>query len=146
MTDQKQLAIDGWDAYFRHDLDACLAVYASDAELIMPGMQPITGVEAIRATWEMFQTAFPDERPVEPLKHIAEGNTVVTIWKTEATHSGPLPLPTGDMLPPTGRKTLTSGVTVQEIEADKCKRQIFYYDNAEFMQQLGLMPEVAART
>jgi steroid delta-isomerase-like uncharacterized protein len=139
MEDYRKLAVEGWDAYYRHDVDACMATYTDDAEVVLPGAPPIQGKEAIRATWQMWMAAFPDEHPTQ-IRHLVDGDTVVTVWTSEATHQGPLMMPTGDMLPATGKKVTTSGVTVQEIQDGKVKRQVFYFDNVEFLQQLGLMP------
>jgi predicted ester cyclase len=89
----------------------------------------------------MYMAAFPDEHPTQ-IRHLADGNTVVTEWKTEATHNGPLMMPTGETLPATGRKISSSGVTVQDIQGGKVIKQVFYFDNVEFMQQLGVMPAI----
>ncbi|MBV8195970.1 MAG: ester cyclase, partial [Candidatus Dormibacteraeota bacterium] len=139
-ADIRELTKRGWDAYFAHDLEGTLAGYADEAVVELPGSPPFQGKDAIRAAWQMYMAAFPDEHPTAPLRHIVEGNTSVTIWQSEATHSGPLMTPTGDTLPATGKKVAFKGVTVQEIEGDKLKKQTFYFDNAEFLQQLGFMP------
>jgi hypothetical protein len=41
---------------------------------------------------------------------------------------------------------VTRGCAVQEVIGDKVAKQTFYFDNLEFMQQLGVipMPEGAA--
>jgi len=142
MADIRKLAEDGWNRYYSRDLEGCLATYTDDAEVQMPGAPPFKGKDAIRQAWQMWMTAFPDEHPIR-IRHLIDGNTVVTEWTSEATHSGPLMMPTGDTLPPTGRKITTSGVTVQEIDGDRCAKQVFYFDNVEFLQQLGLMPETS---
>lgn len=145
MEDYRTLAEQGWNAYFNHDLEGCLATYADDAEVVLPGAPPIKGKEAIRATWQMYMAAFPDEKPTH-IRHLVDGNTVVTEWASIATHKGPLMMPTGDTLAATGKKVATSGVTVQEIEGNKVAKQVFYFDNAEFLRQLGLMPAMQAAT
>jgi uncharacterized protein (TIGR02246 family) len=139
MTDIRKLAEEGWNAYFAHDLDACTASYADDAEVVFPGAPPIKGHDAIRAVTAMYLAAFPDERPTS-IRHIADGTTVVTEFASEATHSGPLMMPTGDTLPPTGRRVSFRGAVVQDVAGDKVVKQVFYFDNAELLQQLGLMP------
>jgi steroid delta-isomerase-like uncharacterized protein len=139
MPTPKELAEAGWNAWFRHDLDAVLENYAEDAEVILPGAPPIKGKEAIRQAWELFSTAIPDERALE-MRFIADGNTVVTEWKTTGTHAGPLAAPNGEMIPPTGKTITQNGTTVFDFEGGKLKRQVFYWDNADFLQQMGLMP------
>jgi steroid delta-isomerase-like uncharacterized protein len=139
MSNVKQLAEQGWNAWFSRDIDAVMQFYAEDAELILPGGPPVKGKDAIRAAWQMYMTAFPDERPTE-IRHFADGNTAITEWTIAQTHTGPLAMPTGEMLPATGKAITLNGVTVAELEGDKVKRQAFYWDNADFLQQLGLMP------
>ena len=143
MTDLHKLAEDGWNAYFAHDIEACMAGYADDAELLIPGAPPMKGKDAIRAAWEMYIAAFPDEKPTS-IRHIVDGSTVVTEFASEATHSGPLMMPTGDMLPPTGRRVSFRGAVVQDTAGDKLVNQVFYYANAELLQQLGAAPATEA--
>ena len=75
---------------------------------------------------------------------MAQCNSVATVWESTGTHSGPLPMPTGEMLPPTGKTVHTRGVTAQDLENGLVARQVFYFDQAEFLRQLGLMPEMSA--
>lgn len=143
MTDLRKLAEEGWNAYFAHDLDGCMATYADDAIVELPGMPPLQGKDAIRAAWEMFLTALPDDHPTF-IRHLVDGETVVTEVTSEATHNGPLMMPTGDALPPSGRKVVTKSVVVQDVSGDKVVKQVFYFDNLEFMQQLGVIPAMEA--
>ncbi|MGH7687596.1 MAG: ester cyclase [Candidatus Dormibacteria bacterium] len=145
MADYRQMAEDGWNAYYAHDADAMMRSYADDAEVTLPGMPPAQGKDAILAVWQMFWTAFPDEHATS-IRHLVDGTTVVTEFTAEATHTGPLMMPTGDTLPPTGRRTVVRGCAVQEAVGDTMAKQTFYFDNLEFMQQLGVipMPEGAA--
>lgn len=140
MSDNKKLVEQGWDAFFRRDLDACLAAYTDDAEVVLPGAPPMKGKEAIRAAWQMYMAAL-DEKPTK-IRHIAEGDTVVTEWTTVSTHKGPLMMPTGESLPATGKTITNSGATVQDVKNGKVERQVFYFDNVALLQQLGIMPAV----
>ena len=139
MSTAKQLAEQGWNAWFNRDIDAVMEFYADDAELILPGTPPVKGKDAIRGAWQAYMTAFPDEHPTA-IRHLADGSTAITEWAVAQTHTGPLVMPTGDVLPATGKAIKLSGVTIAELEGDKVKRQAFYWDNADFLQQLGLMP------
>lgn len=140
MEDLRKLTEDGWNAYYAHDIEAVLATYTDDAELVMPGAPPMMGKDTIRMVWQMYMDAFPDEKPVE-IRHFVDGDTSITQWRSEATHTGPLMMPSGEMLAPTGRRVSTSGVTVQETRGGRIVRQVFYFDNMEFLKQLGLLPE-----
>jgi steroid delta-isomerase-like uncharacterized protein len=139
MSDIRELTEQGWDAWFRHDIDALMAFYSDDSELVLPGSPPIKGKDAIRAAWEGYTAAFPDERPLQ-IRHLVDGNTAITEWTTIATNTGPMLMPNGETLPPTGKSVTLRGMTIADIAGDKVKRQAFYWDNAEFMQQMGLMP------
>jgi len=139
MADVRTLAEEGWNAYFAHDLEGCMSGYADDAEVQLPGAPPLKGKEAIRAAWEMYMTAFPDEHPIS-IRHLVDGGSVVTEFSSEATHKGPLMMPTGDTLPPTGRTVAFRGAVVQDVSGDKVTKQVFYFDNVEVMQQLGVLP------
>ena len=145
MSDNRKLAEQGWDAYYRRDLEGCLATYADDAVVKLPGAPAFEGKDAIRAAWQMYMAALPDEHPTS-IRHLEDGDTVVTEWTSEATHQGPLTMPNGDTLPATGKRITTSGVTVQEIRDGRVAKQVFYFDNAEFLQQLGLMPTMQGPT
>ena len=139
MSDLRKLADEGWEAYYAKDVDTLMAQYADDAEVTLPGMPAIKGKDAIRGVWRLYWAAFPDEHLIS-IRHLVDGNTVVTEFVSEGTHTGPLPMPTGDVLPPTGRTVITRGAVVQESVNDKLVKQTFYFDNAAFLQQLGLMP------
>ena len=143
MSDLRALAEDGWNAYYAKDLDALMSAYTDDAEVTLPGMPALRGKDAIAAMWQIYWAAFPNGHLLS-IRHLVDGNTVVTEFAAEATHTGPLPLPTGDTLPPTGRTVVTRGAAVQDVVGDKLAKQTFYFDNAAFMQQLGLIPEMEA--
>ena len=143
MADAKDVVLQGWDAYRRHDLDGVLEAYAEDAELIVPGAPPARGRDEIRATWKGFLDAFPDDSPTIE-KTVREGDTVVVVFTTTGTNTGPLAMPTGESIPATGRRVELSGVSVAEVADDKVVRETFYWDNASFLTQLGLMPEPTA--
>jgi predicted ester cyclase len=140
MQDYRKLAEAGWNAYYGRDLEGCLANYADYAEVRLPGAPPFKGKDAIRAAWQMNMAAFPDEKATR-IRHLVDGNTVVTEWASEATHNGPLMMPTGETLPATGKKITSAGVTVQEVNNEgKLAKQVFYFDRVEFLRQLGRMP------
>jgi steroid delta-isomerase-like uncharacterized protein len=140
MPTPKELVQSGWELWAKGDFDALAQRYSQDAEVSLPGMPPVKGRDAISATWKAFRAAFPDEHPVQ-MRHLAEGNTVVSIWTLDGTHTGPLPMPDGQTLPATGNKLITKGVSVEEVQNELVKSQTFYWDTASFMSQLGLMPE-----
>lgn len=140
MTDYRALAQAGWDEYYAKDLDRLMARYTDDAEVLLPGAPPMQGKDAIRAVWEMYIAAFPDEHPTS-MRHIVDGTTVVTEFSSVGTHSGPLPMPTGEMLQPTGRSVAFRGVAVADADGELIRRQVFYFDNLDVLTQLGVIPQ-----
>jgi ketosteroid isomerase-like protein len=58
------------------------------------------------------------------------------------THTGVLATPQGDLLP-TGRKLELRFRDVFQVKAGKAVAHRLYFDNVEFLTQLGLMPQPA---
>jgi steroid delta-isomerase-like uncharacterized protein len=143
MADAKQVVEHGWQSYIQHDLDSLLEVYAEDAVLTVPGARPAEGREAIGRVWSSFLGAFPNDSPtIERI--LADGDTVIVEFRSGGTNSGPLLLPTGEMLPATGRHVELQGISISDVEGGRIKRETFYWDTVSFLTQLGLIPEAAA--
>jgi steroid delta-isomerase-like uncharacterized protein len=145
VSDAKAHVERAWQAYIRHDLDSLMEAYAEDAVLSVPGAPPAQGHDAIRQVWGSFLSAFPDDSP-SITRIVAEGSTVVVEFSSGGTNSGPLALPTGETLPPTGRTVHLSGLSIADLEDGRIKRESFYWDSLSFAAQLGLLPEPAAQT
>ena len=62
-------------------------------------------------------------------------------WTADATNTGPLYLPSGDVHPPTGKRFTNNGIDVSVIDAGRIKSHRLYWDTAAVLAQLGLMPE-----
>ena len=97
------------------------------------------GPEAIRGCYELAGKIFPDDI-VEISRVIEEGDTVVLEWRERGTNTGALPMPDGTELPATGKTVEMTGATVSTIRAGKYSALNAYYDSADVMRQLGLMP------
>jgi predicted ester cyclase len=55
------------------------------------------------------------------------------------THMGPFRVPAGE-IPPSGNKVTLRFATVKEIKEGKLVSEHLYFDQLEFMQQIGAMP------
>lgn len=90
------------------------------------------------------RVTFPDAR-VDVTKMAAEGNAVVTEYTFTGTHKGPMLTSTGETIPPTNRAVSGPAMDIGVFD-DKgmltALRQ--YFDTANALQQLGLMPAPAA--
>ena len=104
-----------------------------------PGSSGPQNREQARAYNQGFLDAFPDSR-FEVTLTIAHGDYVVTHWTISGTHSGPLRTPSGNAIPPTGKKATVTGSTTVEIKNGKAARAWTFWDMAGLLIQLGLMP------
>jgi steroid delta-isomerase-like uncharacterized protein len=61
-------------------------------------------------------------------------------WVVTMTHSGPLERADDDVVEATGRRVSMRGVTVAEFDGDKISSFRQYWDEAELLEQLSLLP------
>jgi len=143
MADLRELYLQAIEAYNAHDLDRFLGYYADDCELTVPGFPPFKGKAAARECWRLFMKSFPDDH-LTVHNQVVEGSIMVGEWTADATNTGPLYLPSGDVHPPTGERFTNNGIDVSVIDAGKIKSHRLYWDTAAVLAQLGLMPEGAS--
>ncbi len=125
-----------------HDLNPIGDMYAEDAELVWPGLGPTKGRNAIVGFYATLFGAFPDVH-VTIKRIIEEGSAVAIEYTSEGTHSGPLPMPDGE-LPPTNRRMRIGASSIGTADRDGLiKTQREYFDQVEVLAQLGLMPTPA---
>ena len=90
---------------------------------------------------QVFFDAFPDiGHPVHTLETM--GDVAVAELRTVGTHSGPLMSPTGE-IPPTGKNLNLRVANVMTFEGDRISSVHIYFDQVEFLSQLGLVPAPA---
>jgi steroid delta-isomerase-like uncharacterized protein len=130
------------ERYNAGDLDACLALYAEDASQRMhDGV--FEGVDAIRDRLARDLEAFADATYVVD-SFFAAGDTFADEWTFTGTNTGPLRLPDGAVIPPTGRPVAIKGMEYVEVRDGKIVVDNLYYDFMAAVAQLGLVPEGAA--
>jgi predicted ester cyclase len=71
---------------------------------------------------------------------IAEGDTVMARWSCHGTHKGEL-----NGIAPTGKPFTISGVTVARFVNGKLSEGFVNWDALGLMQQLGAVPQLAAK-
>lgn len=128
-----------WQAYKDRDWETLLAIYADDAELILPGMAPITGREQIVQTWRRLSEGFPDDGGnyscVISRDDFAGGEKIY-----QGTNTGPLPVPgTGMTLPPTGKHVSVAEADFICVRDGRVMKHRCYYDRLDYAAQLGIM-------
>jgi ketosteroid isomerase-like protein len=126
------------EAMSGHDPDALGALYAPDAVALTPDEGEVKGREAIVRYLKQFIDAFPDFR-YEPLHGHESGNTAIDEGYVVGTNTGPLVSPTGESMPATGNSVRLRACDVATVEGGVITRHNFYFDQMDFMDQLGLM-------
>jgi steroid delta-isomerase-like uncharacterized protein len=124
-------------AFNRHDLEAHSANETESIEWTQPGVN-IAGREAVAALQQALWTAFPDAR-IDLVTRVASADTVMSEEVLSGTHTGPFVTP-GGTLPPSGRAVRMPFVTVQQIRDGKIAAERIYFDQLDFLGQLGIAP------
>jgi steroid delta-isomerase-like uncharacterized protein len=128
------------EAVTSNDLETVKELYAEDAVIETPDQGAISGREAIAAYFSGFTAAFPDLRWESAHEH-ESGNAAIDEGYVVGTHTGPLEAPTGESIPATGKRVRVRSADVATVENGVVTSHRFYFDQMEFLGQLGLAPE-----
>ena len=115
------------------DLDK--APYAEDAETSDPSGK-YKGKAAILQSFKVWKTAFP-QGTAEVTNQIALGDQVTSEVVYKATHTGPLVASTGT-IPATNKPIVLKVMFISSFRDGLIQRERSYYDQADFMKQLGI--------
>lgn len=139
-----RIAKAGVEAYNAKD-------WAAAREVLAPGFvydevatgRKVKGVEDVLNVWRGWAKAFPDSSATfeEPL---VDGDVVVQRLRWRGTHSGPLSLPTGEILP-TGREIDFRACQIIRIENGKTVETRQYFDLNTMLSQIGVAQEKEAK-
>jgi steroid delta-isomerase-like uncharacterized protein len=130
------------ERYNAGDLDACMELYAENASQRMhDGI--FEGVDAIRGRLARDLEAFEDAKYVVE-SFFAQGDEFADEWTFTGTNTGPLRLPDGSVIPPTGRPVEIKGMEYVKVRDGKIVVDNLYYDFMAAVAQLGLVPQGAA--
>jgi predicted ester cyclase len=108
---------------------------SSDAELVTP-VGHFTGREQVLGFLKAYWDAFPDAR-LEIVRSIEDGSLAAAEGTMIGTHSGTLRTPQGD-IPPTRRSVEIRWMGMYEVRGEELASEHLYFDQAEFMTQLGV--------
>ena len=138
-ADMEKLAEKVQEVYDSRDMAAFAQLYAEDATLFMPGEpEPIQGREAIEKNQAAAFRAMPDMSVKFTLISIS-GKYIVFEGVSQGTFTGPLATPAGD-IPPTGKSASLRLACILKVNADGLvEEDRTYFDNLDFMKQLGLI-------
>jgi ketosteroid isomerase-like protein len=127
-------------AAFNKDQAALKALYAPDAVAETPDQGTISGRDDIAAWFGQFRVALPDASWESAHEH-ESGNVAIDEGYVVGTNTGPLAMPTGESIPPTGKSVRVRGCDIVTVENGLVTRHRFYFDQMDFLGQLGLAPE-----
>jgi predicted ester cyclase len=136
MGEARRAVEEGVRRYNSGQVEELISLYAEDAVEIMP-TGTFTGRPAVAERLRCHFAAFPDTH-MTPRHWVAEGDTVVLEFEWVATHTGPLSLPDGTVLPPTGRQVHVPMVSIQRVLDDKTVEHRLYCDQLTLATQMGL--------
>jgi predicted ester cyclase len=133
---------DARDVILKHiaavnDRDSAAEPWAADAELLAPGGHA-NGRDEIIGFLGVFQEAFPDLR-LEIKRLLTDGSSAAAEGTIAGTHNGVLHTPNGDVAP-TGRAVELRWAAVYVTEGDTLKSEHLFFDQMDFLGQLGLLP------
>jgi steroid delta-isomerase-like uncharacterized protein len=129
------------ERYNASDLDAVMDLYAEDSVQLMPD-GVFEGRSAIRERLAQELNAFSElAHRVESF--VEQGDAFADEWTFVGTHTGPITLPDGTEVPPTGRRVEIRGMELVQVRDGKIVVDNLYYDNMASAVRLGLVPEGA---
>jgi len=132
----------GDSAFNARDSAGMDAVHHPDMIAHIPGVpEPIYGREAHAKAMQQFILTFPDIRVHNNPYRIqfGSGDWITTITRTTGTFTGPMTLPDGKAIPPTGKAfDIADFVQVVKFEGDRVIEIFAIWDSALFARQIGL--------
>jgi predicted ester cyclase len=139
MGEAREVLDRATEATFSQDWAAAEKAYAPDAIGVAPDQGEIKGPAEIVAWLKQLFDAFPDGKYQPEYQH-ESGNTAIDEGWFVGTNTGSLVLPTGDTLPATGKRVRVRGADMATVENGLIMSHRFYYDQMDFLGQLGLAP------
>lgn len=131
------------EAYSRKDWDGVRNALAPEFvyDEVATGRRA-EGIDEVLAIWRGWAKAFPDSAATFEDSFV-DGDTVVLRLTWRGTHTGPLPLPDGE-IPPTGNGMEIRACQVVRLRDGKSVSIRQYFDMLTMLSQLGVAPEVTA--
>jgi ketosteroid isomerase-like protein len=115
-------------------------LFAEDAVAHTPDGGEIHGRENIAEYWRQMTDAVPEAR-FESLSSFEVGDTAIDEGIYSGRNTGPLAFPDGTSLPATQKDITLHGVDFATVKDGQITSYRLYFDQLEFLDQLGLLPE-----
>ena len=127
--------------YNAGDVESMVNLYTEDATRVAP-FGTFEGRAAIREALSRDKAAFPDHTMTVDVI-VQQGDTIAAEWTVAGTHTGPLVMPDGTELPPTGKRVELKGMELVQFRDGKVAVHHEYWDNMAVAGQLGVLPGAA---
>jgi predicted ester cyclase len=127
------------ERYNAGDLDGVMELYAEESVQLMPD-GTFKGRAAIRDRLGQELLAFSDLAH-RYTSYVEEADAFADEWVFVGTHTGPVVLPDGTEVPPTGKRVEVQGMELVRVRDGKIVLDNLYYDNLAVAAQLGLLPQ-----
>ena len=141
MADAVETARRYDEAFNAQATEARLANQTPDIEVVLPGGMNLSGPEQVAEVVQVFWEALPDGKIIHH-NEVVGGDSVVTEGTLTGTHTGTFRNPQGD-IPATGNRVQLRYASVKRIRDGKVALEHLYFDQLEFLQQLGALPAPA---
>jgi len=128
--------------YNAGDVEGVANSFTEDAIVVTP-IGTAEGRAAILEFLRGDKAAFP-MRNVTIDVIVEQGDTIAAEYTSVATNTGPLVMPDGTELPPTGKQIETKGMELVQLRDGKIAVHHMYWDNMAVARQLGLLPDGAS--
>jgi steroid delta-isomerase-like uncharacterized protein len=127
------------EAVNRHDWDAAAGLLSPDVRLVDHALgRTLRGPEEWVARFKPFTEACPDGR-LEQMWVVTEGRRLAHEVVVRGTNTGPLSLPTGEVMPATGRSIEVHLAGIWEADDEQRVTEMHHYANPmELLTQLGV--------
>ena len=136
-TNVEKMIRDSIAAYNAHDIERFLSYCTDDIVYeALAGARVMHGKAEMRPYLGEVFSAFPDFK-IDLTSAFASGKWAATEWIMSGTFKGVLQ-PLG--LQPTGKSFSVRGASILELQDGKGRRNTDYYDSADFLRQIGVMP------
>ena len=127
-----------FDVFTNQKWDRLHESHSKDITVHWPDGRTTIGIEPhIEDLKAMFVWA-PDTRIEQHPIKIASGQWTSVVGVIEGTFTEPMPLPDGTSIPPTGKSFKLTMATVGYWENGVMTEEYLFWDNLEFMKQIGL--------
>jgi ketosteroid isomerase-like protein len=122
------------------DLKELAECYRENAVAITPDQGELSGRESITEYFRQFLDSFTDTQFEHIAKH-ESGDVAIDEGYFIGTNTGALVGPGGQSVPATGKQIRVRECDVVVVKDGLIREHRFYFDQMEFLGQLGLLPD-----